>query len=44
VEQKEETSIAIVLILILGFVGVVLVIEIVFWQIGILLSSNPLQI
>jgi hypothetical protein len=42
--QEEETAIAIVLIFILGFVGVVLLVEIVFWRVGLLLSSEPLQI
>jgi hypothetical protein len=42
--QEEETTIAIVLIFILGFIGVILLIEVVLWQVGILLSSDPLQI
>ena len=42
--QEEETAIAIVLLFILGFVGVVLLIEVVLWRVGVLLSSDPLQI
>jgi hypothetical protein len=42
--QEEETTIAIVLIFILGFVGVVLLIEVVLWRVGVLLSSDPRQI
>jgi hypothetical protein len=42
--QEEETAIAIVLIFILGFVGVILLVEVVLWRVGVLLSSEPLQI
>ena len=42
--QEEETAIAIVLIFILGFVGVVLLVEVVLWRVSILLSSEPPQI
>lgn len=42
--QEEETAIAIVLIFILGFVGIVLLVEVVLWRVGVLLSSNPRQI
>jgi hypothetical protein len=42
--QEEETAIAIVLIFILGFVGVVLLVEVVLWRVGVLLSSDPRQI
>jgi hypothetical protein len=41
--QEEEAAIAIVLILILGFVGVVLLVEVVLWRVGVLLSSDPRQ-
>jgi succinate dehydrogenase hydrophobic anchor subunit len=39
--QEEETAIAIVLIFILGFVGVILLVEVVLWRVGVLLSSDP---
>jgi hypothetical protein len=39
--QEEETIIAVVLIFILGFVGVVLLVEVVLWRVGVLLSSEP---
>jgi hypothetical protein len=42
--QEEETTIAIVLIFILGFVGVVLLVEVILWRVGVPLSSEPLQI
>jgi len=42
--QEEETAIAVVLIFILGFVGVVLLVEVVLWRVGVPLSSKPLQI
>lgn len=42
--EEEETTIAIVLIFILGFIGVVLLIEVVLWQVGVLLSSDLRQI
>jgi cytoskeletal protein RodZ len=42
--QEEETIIAVVLIFILGFVGVVLLVEVVLWRVGVPLSSEPLQI
>ena len=42
--QEEETAIAIILIFILGFVGVVLLVEVVLWRVGVPLSSEPLQI
>ena len=42
--QEEETAIAIILIFILGFVGVILLVEVVLWRVGVLLSSEPLQI
>lgn len=42
--QEEEAAIAIVLIFILGFVGVVLLVEVVLWRVGVLLSSDPRQI
>jgi len=42
--QEEETAIAVVLIFILGFVGVVLLVEVVLWRVGVPLSSEPLQI
>jgi hypothetical protein len=42
--QEEETTIAVVLIFILGFIGVVLLIEVVLWRVGVLLSSDLLQI
>jgi len=42
--EEEETTIAIVLLFILGFVGVVLLIEVVLWRVGVLLSSDPRQI
>jgi hypothetical protein len=42
--QEEEAAIAIVLIFILGFVGVILLVEVVLWRLGVLLSSEPLQI
>jgi hypothetical protein len=42
--QEEETAIAIVLIFILGFVGVILLVEVVLWRVGVLLSSEPVQI
>lgn len=41
--QEEEAAIAIVLIFILGFVGVILLVEVVLWRLGVLLSSEPLQ-
>jgi succinate dehydrogenase hydrophobic anchor subunit len=40
--QKEEAAIAIVLIFTLGFVGVILLVEVVLWRVGVLLSSEPL--
>jgi hypothetical protein len=42
--QEEEAAIAIVLIFILGFVGVILLVEVVLWRMGVLLSSEPFQI
>ena len=42
--QEEEAAIAIVLIFILGFVGVILLVEVVLWRVCVLLSSEPLQI
>jgi hypothetical protein len=42
--EKVETTITIVLLFILGFVGVILLIEVVLWQVGILLFSNLYQI
>ena len=42
--QEEEATIAIVLIFILGSVRVVLLIEVVLWREGVLLSSDPCQI
>jgi hypothetical protein len=42
--QEEETAVAIVRIFILGFVGVVLLVEVVLWRVGVPLSSEPLQI
>ena len=42
--QEEETAIAVVLIFILGFVGVVLLVEVVLRRVGVPLSSEPLQI
>ena len=42
--QEEEAAIAIVLIFILGFVGVILLVEVVLWRVGVPLSSEPLQI
>jgi hypothetical protein len=42
--QEEETTIAVVLIFILGFVGVVLLVEVILWRVGVPLSSEPLQI
>jgi hypothetical protein len=42
--QEEETAIAVVLLFILGFVGVVLLVEVVLWRVGVPLSSEPLQI
>ena len=42
--QEEETAIAVVLIFILGFVGVVLLVEVVLWRVGVPISSEPLQI
>ena len=41
---QEEAAIAIVLIFILGFVGVILLVEVVLWRVCVLLSSEPLQI
>src|SRR5689334_22563837 len=41
---EEETAIAIVLIFILGFVRVVLLVEVVLWRVGVLLSSDTPQI
>ena len=40
--QEEEAAIAIVLIFILGFVWVILLVKVVFWRVGVLLSSKPL--
>jgi len=42
--QKKETAIAIILIFILGFVGIVLLVKIVLWRVSVLLSSELLQI
>lgn len=42
--EKEHTTIAIVLIFILRFVGVVLLIEVVLWRVGVVLSSDPRQV
>ena len=42
--QEEDTAIAVVLIFILGFVGIVLLVEVVLWRVGVPLSSEPLQI
>ena len=42
--KEEETTIAIVFVFILGFVGVVLLIEVILWRVGVLLSSDPGQI
>ena len=42
--EEEETTIAVVLIFILGFVGVVLLVEVILWRVGVLLSSDPGQI
>jgi hypothetical protein len=42
--EEKETTIAVVLIFILGSVGVVLLIEVVLWRVGVLLSSEPRQI
>lgn len=42
--QEEDPTIAIVLVFILGFVGVVLLIEVVPWRVGVVLSSDPRQI
>jgi hypothetical protein len=42
--QEKEAAIAIVLIFILGFVGVILLVKVVLWRLGVLLSSEPLQI
>jgi hypothetical protein len=42
--QEEQIAIVIVLILILRFVGVVLLVEVVLWWVGVPLSSEPLQI
>jgi succinate dehydrogenase hydrophobic anchor subunit len=39
--EEEETTIAIVLLFILGFVGVILLIKVVLWRVGVLLSSDP---
>jgi hypothetical protein len=42
--EEEDTIIAIVLVFILGFVGVILLIEVVLWQVGVVLSSDLRQI
>jgi hypothetical protein len=42
--EKEDTTIAMALIFILKFVGVVFLIEAVLWRVGIILSSDPRQI
>jgi hypothetical protein len=42
--QEEETTITIVLIFILGFIGVILLVEVVLRRVGVPLSSEPLQI
>ena len=42
--QEKKTAIVIVLIFILGFVGVILLVEVVLWRVGVPLSSEPLQI
>ena len=42
--QEGEAAIAIVLIFILGFLGVILLVDAVFWRVGVLLFSEPLQI
>ena len=42
--QEEETAIAIILIFILRFIEIVLLVEVVLWRVGVLFSSDPLQI
>ena len=42
--KEEDTTIAIVLIFILGFVGVILLIAVVLWRVGVVLSCDPRQI
>ena len=42
--EEEDTIIAIILIFILRFVGVILLIEVVLWRVGVVLSSDPRQI
>ena len=42
--EEEDTAIAIILTFILRFVRVILLIEVVLWRVGIVLSSNPRQI
>ena len=42
--QEEETAIAVVLFFILGFVGVILLVEVILWLVGVSLSSEPSQI
>ena len=41
--KEEEATIAVVLIFILGFVGVVLLIKVVLWRVGVHLSGDPRQ-
>ncbi|KAH7305390.1 hypothetical protein BKA65DRAFT_520851, partial [Rhexocercosporidium sp. MPI-PUGE-AT-0058] len=38
--EEEETTIAIVFVFILGFVGVVLLIEVILWRICLVISVN----
>jgi putative Mn2+ efflux pump MntP len=42
--KEEDTIITIVLIFILGFVGVILLIEVVLWRVDVVVSSDPRQI
>jgi hypothetical protein len=42
--EEEETTIAVVLIFILRFVGVVLLSEVIVWGVGVLLARDPRQI
>ena len=42
--EEEESTIAVVFIFIFGFVGVVLLIEVILWQVSVLLFSDLRQI
>jgi hypothetical protein len=42
--EEKDTAIAITLTFIFRFVGIILLIKVILWQIGIVVSSDPRQI